>query len=1061
MNCASCGAPVVSGSKFCPECGTPVPPKRAAEVRKTVTVLFSDITGSTSLGERLDPESLRALIGRYFAEIKRIVERHGGLVEKFIGDAVMAVFGIPSVHEDDALRAVRAAVEIRERLAEMNADLVAERGLSINFRTGLNTGEVVAGDAAGGDTLVTGDTVNTATRLEQAAGPGEILIGRATHQLVRDAVVAESVEPIAAKGKAETVTAFRLIEVLAGREGRTRRMDAALVGRDQELRRLEHAFDDAVRTRIPALLSVFGAAGVGKSRLVSEFLRSVGPEVQVLEGRCLPYGDGITYWPLREIVGSAARITGTEAAPDARIRLRALLEGHAQADLVARRVGAAIGLDEGAAPQEEIFWATRQLFEHLARRSALITFWEDIHWAEPTLLDLIEYVVDLSVDTPLVLLCSSRPDLLETRAGWGGNRSSSTVVHLEPLPQSATEELLGALPGGSALPRQLRQRIVAAAEGNPLYLEEMLGMLVDEGHLVEEDGGWRLLADVTRVEVPLSVRALLAARMEALPAPERHVAQRASVAGRVFEAAAVRELASEGDAVGPSLLALVRKELVRPERSELTVGDAFQFRHLLIRDAAYDALPKAERAELHERFATWLERTAGDRLAEYDEILGYHLEQAHRYRLDLGDGGDAVQRLAHTAGEKLFRAGARAARRGDLSAAIDLLRRADAPGAGHPRQPWWRLELGETLGPVDPREAHAVLQTILEQQPTGSDPRLAARARVAQLIAERVTQPDGLLARVERELPELTDALRASGDFDGLIGASQVHAITLADAGRTSEGEQVLRKAMDFVALAEEPAARDALRADLLSMSAMGPASADELIALGEELLAQMETVVAKASLTATVGYARAMAGSLTEALRDNGAAIEELSASGRLLDASILDAEAALFLLWHDRPDDAAERARTAIETLERLGDRYGVAFYRNTVLAEALIRQGNVPQALEMLDQAAADIEGAADPRMVHTASISRAEALLELGNRDEAQAAYAALDLNLSGVEAPATRSWLLARVAELAHRLGDDVTAFRLATQARDLAAAKHFVPGLAKADALLAAAGAPT
>ncbi len=702
--CPICGAENTPGARFCSTCGTRLEPATATrETRKTVTVLFADVTGSTALGEQLDPELLRALMSRYFADMKAIIERHGGHVEKFIGDAVMAVFGIPTVHEDDALRAVRAAAEIRDRLAELNAELTATRGLAIRFRTGVNTGEVVAGDPATGHTLVTGDTVNTAARLEQAAPPGETLLGRLTYNLVRDAVEVEPVEPIAAKGKAEPVPAYRLISVAAARQGRARRLDRPLVGRATELAALRTAFDLAVSERSPRLVTILGTAGVGKSRLVAEFLASVGEHAPVLKGRCLPYGEGITYWPIREIVHGAAAIVEGDSRDDARAKVRALLEGAREADVVAARVGVALGLETEGAPQEEIFWAIRKLLEHLARERPLVALVEDIQWAEPTLIDLFEYVLDLAIDVPLLLVCPARPELLEARPSWGGARASSTVLHLEPLAGPATETLIDSLPGGTALPDRLRTRIVAAAEGNPLYLEEMLAMLIDEGFLTERDGAWHTIGDLTALEVPQSVRALLAARIEALPDAERRVAERASVVGRVFEAAAVRELAEDvrGE-ISPSLLALVRKELLQPERGELSVGDAFKFRHVLIRDAAYEQLSKADRADLHERFAGWLERAAGERVAEYDEILGYHLEQAHRYRTELGESGERVEALAARAGERLSEAGNSSLQRDEWRAAISILKRADALlGPRHPRAAVLALRMAQGHAGLD------------------------------------------------------------------------------------------------------------------------------------------------------------------------------------------------------------------------------------------------------------------------------------------------------------------------------------------------------------------------
>ena len=494
VTCVGCGASNPRRSRFCADCGTaldagPVAPAR--ETRKLVTILFADVAGSTELGEQLDPETVRSMMHRYFAVMKRIIEAHGGTVEKFIGDAVMAVFGIPVVHEDDALRAVRAADAIRAELAGFDAGTGAGGAVAIRFRTGINTGEVVAGDSAGGETMVTGDPVNTAARLEAAAAPGEILLGRLTWQLVRDAVTVEAIEPLSAKGKADPLPAFRLLALDPDLVGRVRRLDTPLVGREREMAALHNAFERVASERSCQLFTLLGTAGVGKSRLVAEFTTVVEADAAVLRGRCLSYGEGITYWPVGEIVRAAARIEESDTAETARLKLRAILAGERDVDVVTARVASAIGLSVEVAPQEEVFWAIRKLLEHLARQRPLVVVIEDIHWAEPTLLDLIEHVADWSRDAPILLLCPARPELLDARAGWSGGKLNATNVLLEPLGAEATGRLIAALPGGHAIPAAVEARVAAAAEGNPLYVEELLGMLVDDGLLVQAgDDTW-------------------------------------------------------------------------------------------------------------------------------------------------------------------------------------------------------------------------------------------------------------------------------------------------------------------------------------------------------------------------------------------------------------------------------------------------------------------------------------------------------------------------------------------------------------------------------------------
>jgi class 3 adenylate cyclase len=557
--CAACGQENPDGFRFCGACGAELAPAAIPrEQRKTVTVLFCDATGSTALGEQLDPEALRRTMGRYFGEIRWIVERHGGTVEKFIGDAVMAVFGIPVAHEDDALRAVRAAGEIRERIGSLGEEL----GVALSFRTGVNTGEVVAGE---GETLVTGDAVNTAARLEQAAPPGEVLLGPTTLVLVRDAVEVEAVEPLELKGKRERVPAFRLVSVDPTAEAYARHLDAPLVGRVREKARLAGEYELAVAERACHLFTLLGSAGVGKSRLVAEFLAGVGGEADVLRARCLHYGDDITYWPLVEIL-------------------------------------LAIGVEPesvlGTSPAETQL-AFRKLLEARAAERPQIVVLDDIQWAEGVFLDLIEHVADWSRDAPIFLLCMARPELLEDRSSWGGGKLNAATILLEPLSAGDCDVLIDELAGDLVVDPDVRRRILAAADGNPLFIEEMLAMVA------EGDGQ-------TDVVVPPTIHALLQARLDRLAAEERDVIGRGAVEGQVFHRGAVQELAEEPsrESVPTHLLTLVRKDLIRPHQPTFAGDDAYRFRHLLIRDAAYEALPKETRAELHERFAAWLERHA-------------------------------------------------------------------------------------------------------------------------------------------------------------------------------------------------------------------------------------------------------------------------------------------------------------------------------------------------------------------------------------------------------------------------------------------------------------------
>ncbi len=673
------------------------------EMRKTVTALFCDVVGSTALGESSDPEAVRALLVRYFERMKAIVESHGGTVEKFIGDAVMAVFGVPVIHEDDALRACRAAVAMRDALP----------ALGLDCRIGVNTGEVVT---TTGDLLASGDAINIAARLEQAAQPGEVLLGGPTLALVRSAVEVEKVAPLALKGKAEPVPAFRLLAVNGNLE---RRFGTRMVGRKRELRSLEDALSRAVADRSCQLFTILGTAGVGKSRLVAEFVASL--DARVIRGRCLSYGDGITYWPVVEVLKQLAVLPEDDAAA---APLRSLL-----------------GEIEQIATADEIAWAFRKLLEQEARTQPLVVVFDDLHWAEPTFLSLVEMVAELSRDASILLLGMGRPELLELRPTWGGGLWNATTVLLEPLDAAEAQRLLAELGGVDA---ELSERIVATADGNPLFLEEMLALVRDS-----LDG---------EIEVPPTIQALLAARLDHLDVTERAVLERGAVEGTLFHRGAVEAL-GDGQPESARLLALVRKQLIRPERPELPQEDAYRFRHLLIRDAAYEALPKRVRADLHQRFAAWLD-SHGRGLVELEEIVGYHLEQAAHYLTELGDPDPGV---AADAAARLAAAGRRARWRLDRRAAQSLLQRAVAL-TDHP-DVHVVIDLARVLD--TPLEGAELLDEAADRARREGDAAGAALARAAAAMS-RTWMLNDSGDEQERLTLEALPLLEEAGDHVGL-----------------------------------------------------------------------------------------------------------------------------------------------------------------------------------------------------------------------------------------------------------------------------------------------------
>ncbi|MDQ3895626.1 MAG: AAA family ATPase, partial [Actinomycetota bacterium] len=635
--CASCAEENPDRARFCLACGSELPLERDERFRKVITLLFSDVVGSTSLGEKLDPEALSNVMTQYYETMKPIVERHGGTVAKFIGDAIMAVFGIPVLREDDALRACRAAVEMRERLAQLNVELERRWGVTLSTRTGLNTGEVSGVGVARVQNFVAGDAANTAARFQQNAQAGEILMGEPTYRLVRDGVRIEVAEPLPMKGKAQPVPAYLLIDVRPDAEALTRRHDAPLVGRQAELGALERTFQEIVRERSCAMVTLLADPGVGKSRLVEEFARRVSERGQVLRGRCLSYGEGVTFWPLLEIVRQVAGIDEDDAPEVAREKLRRVAGSEAE-DAV-ERVESAVALSDVAFPVQEIFWGTRRLLETIALRQPLVVIVDDVHWAQPTLLDLIEHLVDAVSDAPLLLVCAARHDLVEQRPAWG-DRANVAAIHLKPLSDAEVSRVIANMLDDLEIAADARARIVAAAEGNPLFVEQMLSMMIDDGVLRRVDGRLEAAADLSRISVPPSINALLAARVDRLPRDERAVVGPASVVGLVFARRALGALTDEPvrSALPNHLTRLSEKQLVRPEAEESADGDQYRFNHLLIRDAAYEGVLKETRARLHEGVGEWAERVYRERgrEAEFEEILGYHFEQAHRYWAELG-----------------------------------------------------------------------------------------------------------------------------------------------------------------------------------------------------------------------------------------------------------------------------------------------------------------------------------------------------------------------------------------------------------------------------------------
>lgn len=1050
IRCPACGEENPERFRLCGFCGTELAaPRPARETRKTVTILFTDVTGSTSLGEQLDPESLRAVMARYFAAMREVIERHGGTVEKYIGDAVMAVFGVPVIHEEDALRAVRAAAEMRETLERLNVGLLDERGVSLQARTGINTGSVVVGTGGPGEAIVVGDAVNVAARLQTAAAPTEIVIGSTTFELVRDAVEVGPAETIELKGKTEPVRAYRLSRVATDAEGHRRRLDAPMVERERELAALHQAFERASTTGTSQLFTILGAAGVGKSRLVAEFLASVRDRARVLRGRCLPYGEGITYLPIAEIIRQAAGVDELATAESARERIEMLVAGMPESAAVTRGLAGLIGLDASAA-HEELVWAFRRMLERLADANPLVVLVDDIHWAESTLLDMIESVADLTRDSPILFVCPARPEFLDGRPTWGGGRLNATTILLEPLSTGSALRLVDALVPGDALPPAVRARIVDGAEGNPLYVEEFVGMLIDEGALVASADGWIASRDLVSITMPPTIQALLSARIDRLDPDERSAAERASVVGRVFEQPAVVALtpAESRSQIPRHLSALARKELIRADRSTLTPWETFRFRHMLIRDAAYGRLPKSERAELHEMFADWLSQALGDRRAEGDEIIGYHLEQAFRYRSELAPVDERARQLAGRAAQLLITAGGRALERSDVAATVNLYgRAAELLDPDDPARVSILPDLGRALnlnGRFD--EAAATFTEAVERAEAATDERSIAHARVMLYLT--VDAPDVSPIDFRRIADEATATFERTGDDIGLCLAWRLRGEASWREGKVAGDELAQARALEHARRAgshwEETSIVRGMSIDFY----WGPTPVAEAIRWCDDIRSRAPD---DRAFEVGVGHALAhMHARLGEfdLARSLAARCIEISAESGLLRDAISLSELAADVETLAGNHDVAERI------LRQACDSY-IAMGKPDALHEALHGSTQVnaglPVDIERLEGMVAR-SPASTQALLHTAL---AAAKLASGRLDEAE-----LDAR-SAVEYFATTDFITFHangalvLGDVLRAAGRELEANNTFRQARDLYARKGSLVSVAAAEGRLA------
>src|SRR5919201_259834 len=1006
--CSRCGAASGEGARFCATCGAPLraPPER--EARKVVTILFCDLVESTKLAERFDPEALQRLLARYFVGARTIVERHGGTIEKFIGDAVCAVFGMPTVREDDALRAVRAAAELRDAVASLD-EQVGSPGLAP--RIGLNTGEVFA---AGVYLSVAGDSVWTAKRLEEAAPRGGVLLGPMTWALVRGEADAERLPPVSLKGKSETIDAYLLRELRPGAPGPARRLDLPLVARTRELD--------------------VGAA-----------------HVRLLTGRCLPYGEGITYWPLVEIVRAAAGLTGKAPAVEVRARLHELVADAPDADRIVVGVATAIGLGgETSAP--EVFLAVRRLLECLAARQPLVVVVDDLQWAEAVFLDLLQYVFAEAKDVPLLLCCLARRELTELRSEW---RSSATIV-LETLPADEIRRLISNLLGDELGPAAA-ERVIATAGGNPLFVEELLRMLIDEEILVRGDrDGWRVARDPARLPLPASIAALLAARLERLSPEERLVLERAAVIGEAFTARALEALVDDGDRADLRrlLLELERKELIRSRPRRQAAEDEWRFGHILVRDAAYAGLPKLARARLHEAAARAISAAAG--AIEFDEIGGYHLAPAADALADLDPLHERARALAAEAAGRPASGARPALARGDRYAAAALLERTVS-----------------LLPPDDPERLGLLVDLGAALKFTG---RLdAAEARVRE-AADRAAGT-GLTLVVQRSALELADlrqytapeqgtrelwqAARAAipvfereGAAAALVEAWWVIAVVHLFACEFVRMRAAVEQGLE-VASAATREERARMPTALALAAALGPTPVPEAIRICAEQRDACEGhPIFIALLDLYQGYLDAFDGRFAEARARAAASREPMQALGRRILLGSQSRYAGEIELLAGDPATAERLLRDGLRALREFGER-GNAASVAAILARALHALGRDAEA-DATAVEALELGNPDDIELQVIARIARASAKAGLGSVEDALAtAREAVDL-AERTDALTMRGDALLTLARVLRAAGRERDADEATRRALELFEAKENRVGAATARDFIAA-----
>ena len=883
--------------------------------RRLVTVLCVLLETASGSGMALDPEAHEVVNEHSVAGLTAVLERYGGKLASSSSERLMGVFGVATLHEDDALRAIRASLEARSALTAETGILLRRHGASLVCRFGLATGEALVGGS--GPLGFAGDVVARAVTLAEAAGLGQILISRETQHLAAAAIETDTAGP----------DRFLLVSAHAGVRSLALRLDAPVVGRDEEMRRLEGACARAARERVTMTVAVIGEAGLGKTRLVTEIAGRLGPDVKVLTGRCLPYGEGITFWPLRDLVLQA----GGHDSPE---RIRALLDGEADAASIAGCLHRAFSPgSQGRSGAAEIFWATRRFLEAQARSRLLLVVFEDLHWAEPTFLDLVESLAIQPGGSPIVLVCNTRPELLEQRPAWAVEADRTVPIELAPLGEGPAAALLEALTGDQRIPASTRARLIDTAGGNPLYLEQLAASLSEQ------------TGSETRPVLPPTIQALLAARLQRLGPGASSVLARAAIMGKDFGVQAVRELLppEARDPLPRNLQTLVARGLVRQGPPSSMPVRQYSFSHILIQQAAYRAIPKSLRAELHHRFADWLEYVFSGPLPQRAEILGYHLEQSVRYQNELWSAEAQSTELSLRAAAHLETAGVAAHDRGDDLAAVNILDRAAAllPG-DDPALARLYTVLGTALrwaGKLE--QAKTTLEHAQRIATASNDERQHAHARLQALLLELEVDPDNAATQISRALPELQREFNRSHDELGLCRTLQLEAALHWNNARSAAAEDAWRRAAEYARSVNDRRELSEILSWLATAALWGPTPAPEGIRRCEEYLDEIGNhPFGRANILQNLAALQAMQDDVAAAYDSLTGAKDLLETLGPTMTGAITDPAALVAMLTGD-PATAEKHLRVEYDTFHEMGERRYLATTA-AQLARAVAAQG-----------------------------------------------------------------------------------------------------------------------